>query len=186
MGSACCPARSGPGRHGPWTSYSPSFSEQERGCGDVSGLNFKLTCSSTSGDQRAERRYSTYTSGTRQFEGYFKINSIGGTRIAVKQTFRDGVGAYFILGVEKSGRIYNIKGGSSQMTLSNAATVGSNVRVNTIHRPGGSLQCYINGSQKLSISSSSGGFYDKFGTYRSSSGNGPISLTWSGIKFWRK
>src|SRR5207244_1305478 len=100
--------------------------------------------------------------------------------------FNDGVGAYFILGVEKSGRIYNIKGGSSQMTLSNAATVGSSVRVNTIHHPGGSLQCYINGSQKLSISSASGGFYDKIGTYRSSSGNGPISVTWSGIKFWRK
>jgi hypothetical protein len=32
----------------------------------------------------------------------------------------------------------------------------------------------------------SGGFYDKIGTYRSSSGYGPINVTWSGIQFWRK
>ena len=169
---------------GPWTSYSPSFSVQERGCGDVSDLTFRLTCSSTDGDQRAERRYPTYTSGTRQFQGYFRVVSIGGTRISVKQTFNDGVGAYFILGVEKSGRIYNVKGGGDQQTLSTAATVGNTVRVNTIHRPGGTLQCYINGSLKLQFSSPSGGFYDKIGTYRTSSGYGPITVEWSGVQFW--
>ena len=51
---------------GPWTSESPSFSVQQRGCGTVSGLTFTLTCSTASGDQRAERRYATYTGGTRQ------------------------------------------------------------------------------------------------------------------------
>ncbi len=55
---------------GGWTSYSPSFNVQERGCGNVNNLTFTLTCSTASGDQRAERRYVTYTSGTRQFEGF--------------------------------------------------------------------------------------------------------------------
>jgi hypothetical protein len=36
---------------GGWTSYSPGFKVQERGCGDVSDLTFKLTCSTSSGDQ---------------------------------------------------------------------------------------------------------------------------------------
>ena len=50
-----------------WTSYSPSFTVQQVGCGSVSNLTFTLSCSSASGEQRAERRYVTYTSGTRQF-----------------------------------------------------------------------------------------------------------------------
>ncbi|WP_031480354.1 hypothetical protein [Streptomyces bicolor] len=37
-------------------------------CGQVDGLTFRLTCSTASGDQRAERRYATYTGGTRQFD----------------------------------------------------------------------------------------------------------------------
>src|SRR3712207_706555 len=69
---------------GGWTSYSPSFSVQERGCGDVSGMTFRLTCSTGSGDQRAERRYATYSGGQRQFEGYFRITSMGGSRISLK------------------------------------------------------------------------------------------------------
>ena len=66
---------------GPWTSYSPSYNVQERGCGTADGLTFRLTCSTASGDQRAERRYATYSSGVRQFEGYFRITSMPGTRI---------------------------------------------------------------------------------------------------------
>ncbi|MDO0930625.1 hypothetical protein QQY66_02595 [Streptomyces sp. DG2A-72] len=56
-------------------------------CGQVDGLTFRLTCSTASGDQRAERRYATYTGGTRQFEGYFRITDLSGTRISLKQTF---------------------------------------------------------------------------------------------------
>ncbi|MBF8185257.1 hypothetical protein ITP53_05800 [Nonomuraea sp. K274] len=76
------PASADPVESGPWTSYSPSFDVQERGCGDVSDLTFRLTCSTGSGDQRAERRYATYSSGTRQFEGYFKISSLAGSRLS--------------------------------------------------------------------------------------------------------
>ncbi|MEC3976076.1 hypothetical protein QMK34_12395 [Amycolatopsis sp. H20-H5] len=46
-----------------WISESPSYTVQERGCGVASGLTFQLTCSTNSGDQRAERRYATYGGG---------------------------------------------------------------------------------------------------------------------------
>ena len=168
-----------------WTSYSPSFSVQERGCGDVADLVFRLTCSTADGDQRAERRYATYTSGTRQFEGSFRISSMGGTRISLKQTFRHNSGAGFMLAVESGGRLYRVGG----ETIASGATVGTTVRVNTVHSTSGrSHQCYINGSQRHSygLTYNADGYYDKFGAYRTSSGKGPISVTWSGIRFWRK
>jgi hypothetical protein len=170
---------------GPWISDSPGYSEQERGCGDVSGLTFKLTCSTGSGDQRAERRYTTYSGGTHQFEGSFKITSMSGSRISLKQTFRDGsdAGPYFLLAVEKGGRMYAVEGGT---TLGSGATVGTSVRVNTINQVGSSHKVYLNGSLKQTISSPGGSYYDKFGSYRTSSGAGPITVQWSGIKFWHK
>nr|WP_191984056.1 hypothetical protein [Amycolatopsis eburnea] len=170
---------------GPWTPESPGYSEQERGCGQVSGLTFQLTCSTASGDQRAERRYTTYTGGTHQFEGSFKITSMTGSRISLKQTFRDGsnAGPYFMLAVEKGGRLYAVEGGA---TLGSGATVGTSVRVNTINQVGSSHKVYLNGSLKQTISSASGSYYDKFGSYRTASGAGPITVQWSGVKFWRK
>ncbi|WP_372662964.1 hypothetical protein [Amycolatopsis kentuckyensis] len=170
---------------GPWIPDSPGYSEQERGCGDVSGLTFKLTCSTASGDQRAERRYTTYSGGTHQFEGSFKITSMSGSRISLKQTFRDGssAGPYFLLAVEKGGRMYAVEGGA---TLGSGATVGTSVRVNTINQVGSSHKVYLNGSLKQTISSPGGSYYDKFGSYRTSSGAGPITVQWSGIKFWHK
>ena len=167
---------------GGWTSYSPSFRVQERGCGDVSNLTFRLTCSSGSGDQRAERRYATYSGGTRQFEGYFRITSMGGTRISLKQTFKTS-GPYFMLAVERGGRLYAVHGGK---TIARGATVGTRVRVNTVHRVGSNHKTYINGSLKHTVSSRGGSFYDKFGAYRTGSGRGPVTVEWSGIRFWRK
>jgi hypothetical protein len=166
---------------GGWTSYSPSFRIQERGCGDVSDLTFRLTCSDRSGDHRAERRYDTYSDGTRQFEGYFKITSMDGTRISLKQTFKT-TGPYFMLAVERGGRLYRVGG----QTIANGATVGTTVRVNTVHEVGDSHRTYINGSRRHSFSSPSGSFYDKFGAYRTGSGRGPITVVWSGIRFWHK
>ncbi|MDS0138870.1 MULTISPECIES: hypothetical protein [unclassified Amycolatopsis] len=170
---------------GPWTADSPGYSEQERGCGQISGLTFQLTCSTGSGDQRAERRYTTYTGGTHQFEGSFKITSMSGSRISLKQTFRDGsnAGPYFMLAVEKGGRMYAVEGGA---TLGSGATVGTSVRVNTINQVGSSHKVYLNGSLKQTISSPGGSYYDKFGSYRTASGAGPITVQWSGVKFWRK
>jgi len=170
---------------GPWTSYSPSFNVQQKGCGTVSGSTFKLSCSTNSGEQRAERRYVTHGSGTWQFEGTFKITSQSGSRISLKQTFKDSpsAGPYFLLAVEKGGRLYAVEGGA---TIASGATVGTSVRVNTVHQVGSSHKVYINGSLKQTISSSSGNFYDKFGAYRTASGAGPITVSWSGIKFWHK
>ncbi len=170
---------------GGWTAQSPTFNVQERGCGQVDDLIFRLTCSTNSGDQRAERRYATYNGGTRQFEGYFRITSMGGTRISLKQTFRDGssAGPYFMLAAERGGRLYAVHGGT---TLANGATVGTQVRVNTVHQVGTSHRTYINGSRKHTYDSPGGSYYDKFGAYRTSSGSGPVTVQWSGIKFWRK
>jgi hypothetical protein len=167
---------------GGWTSYSPSYTLQQRGCGKATDLTFQLTCSTGSGDQRAERRYATYSSGSRQFEGYFKITSMGGTRICLKQTFKT-TGPWFMLAVEKGGRLYSVHGGD---TIATGATVGTTVRVNTVHVVGKSLHVYINGSLKFSDSSPSGSFYDKFGAYRTGSGKGPITVQWSNIQFWYK
>ncbi|WP_026361124.1 hypothetical protein [Amycolatopsis nigrescens] len=169
---------------GPWTSTSPTFSVQERGCGQVDNLTFTLTCSTASGDQRAERRYATYTGGTRQFEGSFRITSMGGTRISLKQTFNDSApGPYFMLAVERGGRLYAVHGGD---TVATGATVGATVRVNTVHQVGTSHRTYINGSLRHTYASPGGSFYDKFGAYRTSSGQGPATVVWSGVKFWRK
>ncbi|MEV6166765.1 hypothetical protein AB0L99_00875 [Streptomyces sp. NPDC051954] len=169
---------------GGWTSVSPTYTVQERGCGQVDGLTFRLTCSTASGDQRAERRYATYTGGTRQFEGYFRITGLSGTRISLKQTFNESAaGPYFMLAVERGGRLYAVHGGA---TLSNAGTVGATVRVNTVHVVGDEHRTYINGSLKHTYDSPGGSFYDKFGAYRTNSGNGTATVEWSGIHFWRK
>jgi len=108
-----------------WTSYSPTFNVQQVGCGSVNNLTFTLSCSSSSGEQRAERRYVTYTSGTRQFEGSFRITSMGGSRISLKQTFGSG-GPFFLLAVERGGRLYSVEGGA---TVATGATVGPVIAV---------------------------------------------------------
>ena len=170
---------------GTWKTQSPSFNVQERGCGDVSDLTFKLTCSSAV-DNRAERRYATHGSGTWQFEGSFRITSMSGTRLSLKQTFKDdpGAGPYWMLGVENGGRLYLIRG--SHKTLGGEGKVGATVRVNTIHTVGSRHEVYINGSKRDEESSPSGNFYDKLGLYRSGSGKGPGTVVWSGIKFWKR
>ncbi|MFD7551023.1 hypothetical protein [Streptomyces sp. NPDC059816] len=165
----------------------PTPSLQERGCGVITGNVFELTCSTASGDQRAEYRYPTYTDVTRQFEGRFRVESMGGTRISLKQTFRDGTGAgaYYMLAVENGGRLYSVHGGT---TLGYEGTVGATVRVNTVHEVGVSHRTYINGSRVLAadVPSTSGSYYDKLGAYRTSSGNGPVKVTWGGVKMWQK
>jgi len=165
---------------GGWIAVSPSFRVQEAGCGDVSNLTFRLTCSSRSGVHRAERRYATYTGGTHQFEGFFRITSMGGSRISLKQTFARG--PYFLLAVERGGRLYVV----GRSTIATGATVGTTVRVNTVHVVGRSHRTYINGSLRHTMASPGGSFYDKFGAYRTASGSGPITVVWSDIRFWRK
>jgi hypothetical protein len=171
---------------GPWTQYSPSYSIQERGCGDVNGSYFYINCSDASGDQRAERRYATYTSMTRQFEGYLKVVSLGGSRISVKQTFKENPGGpWFMLAVEHGGRLYNVTG--TQTTVGSVC-VGCTIRVNTVHYLGSAkVVLYLNGSNVFTQYGGEGSaWYDKLGAYRTSSGYGPATMYWSSIRFWRK
>src|ERR1044072_9620588 len=72
---------------GPWSSWNPSFNTQTAGCASISGSTFSLSCSSASGEQRAERRYETFSIGTKQFQGTGRANSLGGDRISLQQTF---------------------------------------------------------------------------------------------------
>ena len=51
---------------------------------------------------------------------------------------------------------------------------------------GSQHRTYINGSLKHTYDSPGGSFYDKFGAYRTNSGQGPATVVWSGIRFWRK
>ncbi len=88
-----------------------------------------------------------------------------------------------MLAVERGGRLYAVHGGT---TIATGATVGTTVRVNTVHDVGSQHRTYINGSQRHSYDSGSGSFYHKFGAYRTNSGAGPISVVWSGIRFWRR
>lgn len=179
---------------GDWVPEFPSFKIHEKGCGVVNGSTFRLTNSdpSSKGYQRAERRYQTYTDGgTHQFEGWFRITDMNGTRICLKQTFKDydsdghGAGPYFLLAVEKGGRLYVVHD-KGQPTIATGATVGTMVRINTVHRVGVSHKTYVNGSLRHVVPSSGGNFYHKLGVYATASGHGPITVEWSGMKFWRK
>jgi hypothetical protein len=174
-----------PDASGTWIPYSPSFTVQQQGCGKVSGLTFQLTCNTPhgSGFQRAERRYVTYTGGAHKFEGTFKITSMGGSRISLKQTFHDPQGPFFLLAVENGGRLYSVEGGA---TIATGATVGTPVTVDTVQVVGKTLQVFINGSLKFTEASPSGGFYDKIGAYATASGFGPITVQWSNLSFFHQ
>ncbi|HEY4455995.1 MAG TPA: hypothetical protein VGN81_16905 [Pseudonocardiaceae bacterium] len=165
-----------------WVQYNPSYTVQQEGCGSVSGSTFTLTCSNSGQEyDRAERRYADYSSGSHRFNGTFKITSMNGSRISLKQTFNDNVGPYFLLAVESGGRLYSVEGGA---TIASGATVGTSVNVETIQTVGSQEQVYINGSLKYTTSSPSGSFYDKIGAYRTSSGSGPITVQWSNLAFY--
>jgi hypothetical protein len=168
---------------GPWSSWSPTYTIQEVGTGDVNGLTFTISSTSTTSEQRAERRYQTFSTGSRQFEGYVKVNSLGGDRISLKQTFQDGVGPWNIISVKKPGTLYETMGGADLASYS----IGTTVRINTVTYTGSDkVAVYINGSMKEEIFGGAGAYYDKLGAYRTASGYGPVSVTWSNIRFWQK
>ena len=178
---------------GPWTEVSPSFHVQQCAGGKVSGGTFTLpkepngsTSGSGCGDglMRAERRYENdYTSGVHQFGGEFKINSLTGTHISVKQTH--GVNTnYIIIGIKNNGDIYDIANGNP--IASGVAKVGATVRINTIHDVSEKMYyVYVNGKESYTDNNApSDTFYDKCGAYQAESGYGTIEVTWSDIQFW--
>lgn len=169
--------------NGPWSSWSPTYTTQLKGSGSVSGSTYSISNSSTTTEERAERRYQTFSSGSKQFEGYVKVNSLGGDRICLKQTFQDGVGPWNMVAVKKPGSLYEVEGGA---TLS-SYTIGTTIRINTVTYTGSDhVAVYVNGSMKEDVTGGAGSYYDKLGVYRTASGVGPVSATWSSIRFWQK
>ena len=165
-----------------WTSYSPSVTLQVRGCGAASGMTFRLTCAATSGDNRAELRYGDITSAQNQFQGTVVVNSLTGDRISLKQV-HPLTGGWVMVAVKKPGVLYSVHDGS---TLS-SYTIGTPVRINTItNTKTRTCQMYINGSLRGTLTNGMPPLYDKLGVYRTSTGHGPVSATWSNIAFWRK
>ena len=157
--------------NGPWSSWSPSYNIQTSGTGDVSGGYFRITSTSTTTEQRAERRYQTFSTGSRQFQGYVVVDSMGGDRISLKQTFQDPSGPWNMIAVKKPGQLYEVQGGA---TLANY-TIGTQARINTITYTGSDkVVVYINGSMVETIFGGAGSYYDKLGVYRTNSGRGPV------------
>ncbi|KIN09050.1 hypothetical protein OIDMADRAFT_48885 [Oidiodendron maius Zn] len=182
-----------PAGSGKWTEVSPSFRVQECAGGKASGDTFTLPKSpngSTSGagcsngHLRAERRYvNDYTSGVHQFGGEFKITSLTGTHISLKQTHGVDI-TYFMLAVKSNGDIYSI--GDGKTIASGVAKVGDTVRINTIHDANKkTYSVYVNGKESYTDNNAPiDTFYDKFGAYTANSGSGAITVTWSDIQFW--
>jgi hypothetical protein len=164
-----------------WTSTSVSFVVQTSAGCSVSGNVFKVP-SGTSG--RAERRYATNTNTQRQFQGTVVVNSLGGDRINIKQTFDQSNGPYQLVAVSKASKeLYETEGGQKLASY----TVGTSVRINTIiTRSSGEVQVYINGSLAETKTGGSVNLYDKCGAYISGSGSGPCTTTWTGVAFWKK
>lgn len=164
-----------------WTSYSPSHTVQTVGSGSISGSTFSISSTSTTTEQRAEWRYSTVTSGQSQFQGTVKVNSLGGDRISLCQCFKT-TGPCSLCAIKKPGTLYQVEGGATIGSLA----IGSSARINTVINTSGAQQIYLNGSLKNTVNCGSGDYYHKLGAYRTASGQGPVSVTWSSIKFWKK
>jgi hypothetical protein len=167
-----------------WTPNSPGFKVQLQGCGTNSGLVFKLTCvSSGTNKDRAERRYDNIPLGSQsQFQGTVVVNSLPGDRISLKQTFQDKFGPWNMIAVKKPGALYEVSTGATLASY----TIGTPVRINTISNTvTRATQVYINGSLRETKTNGHNPIYDKFGTYRTASGHGPVMATWSNIGFWK-
>ena len=160
-----------------WTSTSVSYTTQvSSGCYNSGGY-FRID----SGSGRSERRYATLTSGSRQFQGTFVMDSLAGDRVSVFQTFSESNGPWQMGAIKKPGTLYEVEGGA---TLA-SSSIGSSMRINTVATASGSVQVYVNGSQKESKSGGNNP-YNKLGAYATASGAGPAEVHWSSISFWRK
>jgi hypothetical protein len=166
-----------------WISTSLTKHRDVDGCGSISGSTHKLSCSGGSGWQRAEYKLGSSTSGHRQFQGDLKVVSLSGDKISVKQTFKAPSSAFFMLAVRSGGGLYD-HGNSGAGTFM-SGVIGKTVRVNTTIG-GGSHKLYLNGSLKNTRSSGSGSFFDKYGAYKTTSGTGPVTVQWTGVRSWRK
>jgi hypothetical protein len=165
-----------------WTSITLSKTTDIDGCGSISGSTHKITCSGGTGWQRAEYKLGSSTSGYRQFQGDVKVVSLSGDKISIKQVFLAPSSAFLMLAVKHGGYLYDH--GNSGAGNFMSGVIGKTVRVNTTFG-GGKVQLYLNGSLK-ETRSGSGSFFDKYGAYKTTSGTGPATIQWTGIKSWKK
>ncbi|HXF09927.1 MAG TPA: carbohydrate-binding domain-containing protein [Desulfuromonadaceae bacterium] len=172
-----------------WAQYFPGMHVQKVGNVSYSSSGgtetFSINGSDSSSEQRCEERVEDdFSSGTRQFEGFVKVTSLGGSGISLKQTFQANNGAFLMVAIKSgsSGTLYDVHSGTTLAT----GVIGVSVRVNTVTDCGANKSYeYINGSLKNTISGGTAPFYNKYGTYRLGSGSGPIKAQWSGIRFWQ-
>lgn len=177
-----------------WVQYNPDFIQHECEGGKVKGDYFSIPKSPngendgaacSDGRLRAERRYKNdYSTGMLQFGGKFIVNSMTGTRIAIKQAINGEAGPYYIMGVESNGRLYDVE--SCRTIADNIARVGSVVRINTIHdTKEHRYSIWVNGKESFNDECATGGsFYDKLGAYTTINGTGSLNITWYDVKFW--
>ncbi|SRR5581483_1742342 len=166
-----------------WSSVSETFKVQTSGSGSVSGNVFKLTSTSSGVKDRAEREYNQWSTGQHQFQGTVVVNSLGGDRICLKQTFQVNTGPWNMIAVAKAGHLYEVSTGATLASY----TVGSSAQINTIlNTSAKTVAVYINGSLKETLTGGVMPCYDKCGTYRTDSGTAPITATWTNVKFWQK
>ena len=165
-----------------WTATNETFKVQTSGCGTVNGNTFSIPCSSSgSTKDRAEREYNAWTSGTHQFQGDCTITSFGGNGICVKQTFQENSGPWDMVAVKSDGTVYEVSNGKTLGSFS----VGTSFRINTIlDASHGTVDVYFNGAYAETLTGGVTPIYDKCGTYRLDSGNGPITATWDNVEFW--
>lgn len=179
-----------------WQPVDVSFKIQQCAGGQVNGDEFVLPdqpngstsgAGCSNGHLRAERRYTNnYSDGVHQFGGTLTVNSLGGDKVAVKQTFNGDSGPYFIMAVKSNGDLYSVEG--SATIASGVAQAGQSVTINTVHDTGASrFTVYVNGEKAYEDTNAPGGsFYDKLGAYTTNSGSGPADITWSDLSFWTK
>lgn len=168
---------------GPWTQEYPTYTVQLFGSGWNNGDYFGISDSNTSGEERAERRYEDFSSGTHQFQGDVYVYELGGDRICLKQTFQDNAGPWDMIAISKDGYLYAVESGDF---LADYA-VGDTAQVNTICYVSSAKDAiWINGSLIEYVYNGTGPYYHKCGTYRTGSGYGPIHAEWSNVSFWYK
>jgi hypothetical protein len=173
-----------------WNEYTPTKRLQIRGCGahsDGAGgvEQFALTCTDTSGDNRAEQRIEDdYTSGTRQFQGEVRVVSLPGNNISLKQTFMRDNGAFMMLAVTSEGRLYSVGDSGGELAT---GIIGKWVRINTVHDVGaGTIEIHVDGVLRfVKTGGRQVAWYNKYGNYRLGSGHGPIMVEWRNTRFWR-
>jgi hypothetical protein len=173
-----------------WTEVFPSRHMQEVGCVTHSGASsgtetFSITCSTGgSTEERCEERIENdYSSGTHQFEGLVKVTSLGGSGVSLYQTKAANGGTWMMVAVrsDSGGTLYCVNPG----TTVGSGVIGVTERLNAITDCSAkTTKVYLNGSQKATLNNVTTPFYDKYGTYRLNSGNGPITAQWSSTRFW--